>query len=165
MGKQSAGLLLFRRQAGEVQVLLAHPGGPFYTRKDQGVWSIIKGEFDDEEPVEAAKREFQEETAAEVPAGEYIELGNVKAKSGKTIYAWAVEQDLDPSSLKSNEFLMEWPPKSGKQQSFPENDRYEWLDLSTAKQKITPAQTELIDRLAERVGVEAPGPAEQTSLL
>lgn len=140
-------------------------GGPFYARKNNGFWSIPKGEFEDEVAVEAAKREFQEETSAEVPAGEYMTLGFVKSKSGKTIHAWAVEADLDPSSLKSNEFELEWPPKSGQTQTFPEIDRFSWFGLSEAKLKLTPAQTEFIDRLADHLGVEAPDPAEQTSLL
>jgi predicted NUDIX family NTP pyrophosphohydrolase len=165
MSKQSAGLLLFRLKAGEPQVLIGHPGGPFYARKDEGVWSIPKGEFEDEEPVEAAKREFQEETGADVPEGEYIDLGSVKNKSGKTIYAWAVEADLDESSLKCNEFVMEWPPKSGQQQTFPEIDRFEWFSLADAKRMLASAQAELVDRLAAKLGADIPEPPAQVSLL
>jgi len=149
--KQSAGLLLFRyRQVGRghLEVLLVHPGGPFWTKKDDGAWSIPKGEFaDDEDPLTAAKREFREETGAEV-AGEFRPLEPIRQAGGKLVLAWALESDFDPGALKSNTFSMEWPPKSGRQQPFPEIDRAAWFDLDIARQKILKSQQPLLDRLA-----------------
>jgi predicted NUDIX family NTP pyrophosphohydrolase len=132
---QSAGLLLFRRKGNSVEVLLAHPGGPFWAKKDDQAWSIPKGEFlEDEAPLAAARREFAEETGF-APAGEPLALGNRKAGS-KMLYVWAIEADWDPSGLVSNSFSMEWPPRSGRKQEFPEVDRAAWFDLATARQKI-----------------------------
>ena len=142
----SAGILAYRTK-GELEVLLAHPGGPYWVGKDEGAWTIPKGELDGDEPEVAARREFEEETGHRVPGGELVDLGTVIQKSGKVVHAWAVEGDLDPETLESNEFEMEWPPRSGKTQSFPEIDRLEWFDAATAKMKINPAQAELIDRL------------------
>lgn len=147
MGKQSAGILLYRRTAGVLQVFLVHPGGPFFKKKDTGAWSIPKGEIsDNEEPLAAAKREFFEETGQQVD-GRFIKLGPVTLKSGKTVYAWAVEGDIDHETIFSNLFEMEWPPKSGKKQSFPEIDKAAWFNCDEARLKINPAQAALIESL------------------
>jgi predicted NUDIX family NTP pyrophosphohydrolase len=149
--KQSAGILLYRRRDGRLEVLLAHPGGPFWERKDLGAWSVPKGELEPgEDPLAAAKREFAEETGLE-PAGPFAPLGSVKQKSGKTVHAWAVEGDFDPAALVCNTFEMEWPARSGTMRSFPEIDRVEWLDLESARRKMNPAQAAFLDRLAELV--------------
>lgn len=145
--KQSAGLLLYRRNKKKLEVLLVHPGGPFWKNKDAGAWSIPKGEFDgDEQALDAAKREFEEETGF-CCSGEFLELSPVKMKSGKSIYAWALDKDIDAAAIKSNTFEMEWPPKSGKQQSFPEIDKAKWFSPAEAKQKINAAQSAFIDEL------------------
>ncbi len=147
MAKQSAGILLYRIVNHNLEVLLAHPGGPFFKNKDAGVWSIPKGEFtDDEDALTAAKREFLEETGQQVN-GVFIPLEPVLLKSGKIVFAWAVEGDLDHAFVTSNFFEMEWPPKSGNQQSFPEIDRAAWLDVETAKVKINAAQVSFIEQL------------------
>jgi predicted NUDIX family NTP pyrophosphohydrolase len=151
MSKKSAGLLLFRRKDNGIEVLLAHPGGPFWVKKDEGAWSIPKGEFaDGEEPLAAAKREFEEEMG--VPAeGEVIPLEPLKQPGGKVVYAWALSQDFDPAALNSNMFSMEWPPKSGKQQQFPEVDRAAWFDMASARRKILPGQAPFLDRLIKKI--------------
>lgn len=150
----SAGLLVFRRAGAETEVLLAHPGGPFWAKRDEGAWSIPKGEYDDGmDPVEAARREFLEETGHEAPAGEWISLGSVRQKGGKVVAAWAAGGDLDVATARSNTFSMEWPPRSGRTQEFPEVDRLEWFDLAAARRKILPAQAELLDRLAAALGL------------
>jgi len=147
MNKQSAGILLYRKIDDRLQVLLVHPGGPFFKNKDKGVWSIPKGEFlDDEEPLVAAKREFREETGQAID-GDFIALNPVPLKSGKKVYAWAVEGDIDERKIESNLFEMEWPPKSGKKQSFPEIDRAGWFEIVEARLKINPGQTGLIENL------------------
>jgi predicted NUDIX family NTP pyrophosphohydrolase len=147
MGKQSAGLLVYRKRAGNLEVLLVHPGGPFWRNKDAGAWSIPKGEFTaDEEPLAAAKREFLEELGTSVD-GTFIELKPVKQRSGKTVHAWAVRADLDVSQITSNTFKIELPRGSGKFQEFPEVDRAEWFDLETAEQKINTAQSEFLNQL------------------
>ena len=151
MPKKSAGILLFRIISNEPEVLLVHPGGPFYVKKDLGSWSIPKGEFnDDEEPLHAAIRELQEETGLKV-TGDFIELNPIKQKSGKLVFAWALKKDVDVSKIISNNFEMEWPPKSGKQQAFPEIDKAAWFDLETAKQKILLSQIELINDLEHKM--------------
>jgi predicted NUDIX family NTP pyrophosphohydrolase len=148
---QSAGLLLFRRRPSGVEALLVHPGGPYWAKKDDGAWSIPKGEFsDDEDPLAAARREFREETGVDV-AGEFVPLEPVRQAGGKLVVAWALEADFDPAALKSNTFSMEWPPKSGRQQQFPEVDRAAWFDLDTARQKILKSQHRLLDQLAARL--------------
>jgi predicted NUDIX family NTP pyrophosphohydrolase len=150
MAKKSAGLLLFRRMSDRVEVLLVHPGGPLWSKKDEGAWSIPKGELDpDEDPLAAARREFEEELGAPV-SGEFIALTPVRQASGKLVYAWAVEGDFDPMTLTSSPFSMEWPPRSGRQQSFPEVDRAEWFTIDEAKRKINKAQIPLLDEFSSR---------------
>ena len=148
MPKTSAGLLLFRRAASTgLEVLLVHPGGPFWSRKDDGAWTIPKGELgSDEEPFSAAKREFEEETGC-VPVGQFIPLEPVKQPSGKLLFAWAIEFEFDPETLRSNTFEIEWPPRSGRRQQFPEVDRAGWFDLATARRKILTGQAPLLDQL------------------
>ena len=148
--RTSAGLLLHRRRRGELEVLLVHPGGPLWARRDAGAWSIPKGEYDSgEEPLDAARREFAEELGQPVPDGDGapVDLGEVRQKSGKRVRAWALGADLDVSEIHSNTFEMQWPPRSGTLRAFPEVDRAEWFDLARAREKINPAQAELLDRL------------------
>jgi predicted NUDIX family NTP pyrophosphohydrolase len=152
MKKRSAGILMYRRSGPERQVLLVHPGGPFWAKKDLGAWSIPKGECGDgEEPLAAAKREFREELGAE-PDGVFVDLGALIQPSRKEIFAWAVEGDFAVAELKSNTFELEWPPKSGRKRQFPEVDRAEWFGLEEARGKILRGQAEFIDRLVARVG-------------
>ncbi len=147
MPKISAGILLYRRHDGLLQVLLVHPGGPFWSKKDEGAWTIPKGEVaDGEELLQTALREFEEETGVK-PIGKLIPLTPIKQKAGKTVHAWAVEGNLDPSAVKSNTFKMEWPPKSGKYAEFPEIDRAEFFDVVAARKKINPAQIGFIAEL------------------
>lgn len=144
--KKSAGILAYRRTEGK-EVFLVHPGGPFWKNKDEGSWTIPKGEFgDDEDALEAAIREFEEETGT-LLNGPFLPLEPVKQKAGKWIYAWMTEADLDPAKIVSNEFQIEWPPKSGKIKSFPEVDRAEWFPLGTARKKINPAQAAFIEEV------------------
>ena len=146
--RQSAGILLFRDSEAELEVFLVHPGGPFWAKKDAGAWSIPKGEYSgDEDPLAAAKREFEEETGVAIQ-GDFISLGEVKQAGGKLVKAWAVKHDLDPSILKSNTFTLEWPPKSGKMREFPEVDSGEWFSIAVAREKIIKAQEEFLTRLA-----------------
>ena len=145
--KKSAGILLYKRTKSKLEIMLVHPGGPFWKNKDEGSWSIPKGEFnDDENALDAAKREFEEETGFSCN-GDFTALSPVKLKSGKIVYAWALEKDIDITNIKSNEFEMEWPPKSGKQQRFPEIDKAAWLSPAEAKQKINASQSVFIDEL------------------
>jgi predicted NUDIX family NTP pyrophosphohydrolase len=145
--KKSAGLLIYRRHQGALEVLLVHPGGPFWAKKDEGSWSIPKGEYTPEEdPLEVAKREFQEETGSQA-LGEFMPLTPRKQPSGKIITAWAFEGDCDASAVKSNTFLMEWPPHSGRQQEFPEVDRAGWFSIPVAKEKIVKGQAGFLDEL------------------
>ena len=148
MPKQSAGILLYRIKNKRPEVFLCHPGGPFYKNKDIGVWTIPKGEFDsDEEPLAAAKREFQEETGQKLN-GKFVPLTPVKYKDGKKIvYAWAVEGDIDEGSIKSNSFPLEWPPKSGRYIDVPEVDRGEWFSYEVAQQKMLPSLAPLLNDL------------------
>jgi predicted NUDIX family NTP pyrophosphohydrolase len=151
-GKRSAGILLYRLNAGDLEVLLVHPGGPFWARKDAGAWSIPKGEYGvDEDPRACALREFEEETGTALGTGDLIELGEIKQKGGKTVTAWAAEGDLDADAVRSNTFTMEWPPRSGRTAEFPEIDRAGWFDAETAREKLLPAQAELLDRLLGRL--------------
>jgi predicted NUDIX family NTP pyrophosphohydrolase len=152
--KASAGLLMFRRCATEPEVLLAHPGGPFWTKRDLGAWSIPKGEFaPGEDPLAAARREFAEETGI-VPEGEFIPLSPRRQRSGKVVYAWAFEGDCDPLAIVSNTFVMEWPPRSGRQQAFPEVDRAAWFPLDEARRRLVSGQVGLVEELAELLARE-----------
>jgi predicted NUDIX family NTP pyrophosphohydrolase len=147
MPKKSAGLLLYRVINKSLEVLLVHPGGPFWAKKDLEAWSIPKGEFEEnEDPLDAAKRETEEELGIKV-TGKFLELKPVKQKSGKLIYAWALEKDIDAAKITSNTFEMEWPPKSGKKQTFPEIDKAEWFNMSEARKKINTGQAALLDEL------------------
>ena len=148
---KSAGILLYRQKRKELEVFLVHPGGPFWKNKDAGAWTIPKGEFEDEDPLVAAKRELLEETGLSVK-GTVLALTPIKQKSGKIVYAFALEGDADPASVKSNSFEMEWPPKSGRMQQFPEVDRAAWFSMEEAKQKIIEAQVALLIELAQQVG-------------
>ena len=147
--KQSAGILLFKINNGITKFFLVHPGGPFWKNKNYGAWTIPKGEFaDNENALEAAKREFKEETGAGL-TGDFITLSPIKQKGGKTVFGWAIEGDLDANNIVSNTFEMEWPPKSGKKQIFPEIDRSEWFSGEEAKQKINSSQAILLDELID----------------
>jgi predicted NUDIX family NTP pyrophosphohydrolase len=153
MARRSAGILLHRAGPGGREVLLVHPGGPFWAKRDDGAWSIPKGEFDDgEEPLAAALREFEEEIGSALAhVGELIELGEVRQRNRKVVSAWAAEGDVDAAAVRSNTFEMEWPPRSGRRQSFPEIDRAEWFPLARAREKLIEAQVAFLDRLEERV--------------
>ncbi|MFC9843149.1 NUDIX domain-containing protein [Streptomyces sp. NPDC060223] len=152
-GRRSAGLLLFRHTDHGLEVLLGHMGGPFFARRNAGAWTVPKGEYEpDETAWEAARREFQEELGLPPPDGEAVPLGEVRQTGGKVVTAWAVEADLDPATMVPGTFEMEWPPKSGRRQEFPELDRVEWLDLDRARALIVKAQAEFLDRLAEHTG-------------
>jgi predicted NUDIX family NTP pyrophosphohydrolase len=156
----SAGLVVYRREALALQVLLGHPGGPFWAKRDAGAWSIPKGEHGpDEEPLDAARREFQEELGVAPPDSPVLDLGTTRLKSGKLIRAFAVEGDVDPATISPGEFEMEWPPKSGRTGRFPEIDRVEWFFLDEARTRLNPAQAVFLDRLSEELPVgEAAGP-------
>jgi predicted NUDIX family NTP pyrophosphohydrolase len=149
--KRSAGILLYRVRP-ELEVLLVHPGGPFWSKKDDGAWFVPKGELEgEEEPLAAALREFREELGHEPPAGEPRSLGSVKNKSGKLIYAWALEGELDPKTVRSNTFELEWPPRSGKMRAFPEVDRADFFSLSRAASKMHSAELPFLERLSQLV--------------
>jgi predicted NUDIX family NTP pyrophosphohydrolase len=150
--KRSAGILAWRRRGGVLELFLAHPGGPFWKNKDDGAWSIPKGEIDpDEEPLSAAQREFEEETGFKI-GGTFLPLDPVKIASGKVIEAWAVEHDLDAAAIISNSFEIEWPPRSGKRQAFPEVDRAAWFTAEEALRKINKGQAPLVRQLIARLG-------------
>jgi predicted NUDIX family NTP pyrophosphohydrolase len=153
MARRSAGILLHRAGPAGREVLLVHPGGPFWAKRDDGAWSIPKGEFDDgEEPLAAALREFEEEIGSALAhVGELTELGEVRQRNRKVVSAWAAEGDVDAAAVRSNTFEMEWPPRSGRRQSFPEIDRAEWFPLARAREKLIEAQVAFLDRLEERV--------------
>ena len=154
MARRSAGILLYRLAGQEPEVLLVHPGGPFWARKEEGAWSIPKGEYGSEEdPRAAARREFEEELGTAPPddADALLELGEVRQRSGKVVIAYALEGDLDASAIISNTFAMEWPPRSGRTQEFPEVDRAGWFAPAEARARLVPAQAELVDRLLERL--------------
>ncbi len=154
MAKKSAGILLYRITNKKTEVLIVHPGGPFWMKKDLGAWSVPKGEFEDDEiPLDAAIREFEEEMGDKL-SGEFIQLTPVKQKSGKVVYVFALERDFDISKIKSNTFSMEWPPKSGKTQEFPEIDRGEWFDLETGKKKLNEYQASFIDELEGKLNLK-----------
>lgn len=154
MAKQSAGLLIYRERQGRLEVLLVHPGGPFWKNKDAGAWTIPKGELlPNEDPLQAAQRECQEELGF-VPAGPFVSLSAIKQKAGKVIQAWAVQADWDPKQLKSNSFTLEWPPRSGKVQEFPEVDRAGYFELPEAEIKVNAGQIALIKQLKEKLGLK-----------
>jgi predicted NUDIX family NTP pyrophosphohydrolase len=153
MLKTSAGLLLFRFNEKVPEVMLVHPGGPFWAKKDLGAWSVPKGEFEPaEEPLDAAKRELQEETGI-VASGDFIKLQPVKQKSGKIIHAWAVYLDADVAQVKSNMFEMEWPPESGQKRTFPEIDKAAWFKMEEAERKIVPGQLPLLNELKRNLAM------------
>ncbi len=159
MPKRSAGILVYRRRGGDLELLLVHPGGPFWAKKDVGAWSIPKGEYAaGEEPLAAARREFEEETGTPIE-GRFIPLGELTQRGGKIVTAFAVEADFDPASLRSNVFELEWPPRSGRRQSFPEIDRTAWFAPAEARRKILASQSEFITRLLAALGLEASGGA------
>jgi predicted NUDIX family NTP pyrophosphohydrolase len=159
----SAGILVYRKRTDRIEFLLAHNGGPFFARKDNGYWTIPKGLIEEgEDLLVAAKREFKEETGFEAPSGTYIELGTVRQKNNKIVHAWAVEADLDETQMKSNEVETEWPPRSGKKILVPEIDTFAWFTTEKAKIKANQAQAEFIDRLTDALGIVI---KEQTSLL
>jgi predicted NUDIX family NTP pyrophosphohydrolase len=150
MAARSAGIVLHRGTPSALEVLLVHPGGPFWSRRDAGAWSIPKGEYEPgEDPLDAARREFEEELGVAPPQTPAHDLGEIRQKSGKLVRAWALAGDLDPAAITSNTFGLEWPPGSGKIVQTPEVDRAEWFPLSAAREKINPAQVELLDRLAQ----------------
>jgi predicted NUDIX family NTP pyrophosphohydrolase len=156
VAKRSAGILLYRLAAAGPEVLLVHPGGPFWAKRDLGAWSIPKGEHGDaEEPRECALRELGEELGGAAPAIDpeaLVELGSVRQKGGKLVRAWAAEADFDPAELRSNTFTMEWPPRSGAEREFPEVDRAEWFEPDAAQRKLLAAQAAFVDRLLDRLG-------------
>jgi predicted NUDIX family NTP pyrophosphohydrolase len=152
--KRSAGILLFRNGGGSPEFLLVHPGGPFWKKRDQGSWSIPKGQIEDgEDPRDCALRELAEELGAppELSPGELIELGSIRQRAGKVVEAWAAEAEFDPATLDSNTFSLEWPPRSGREQDFPEVDRAEWFGVEQARRKILPAQADFLDRVLEHL--------------
>jgi predicted NUDIX family NTP pyrophosphohydrolase len=153
MARRSAGLLLYRRRDGAVELLLVHPGGPLWAGRDAGAWSIPKGEVGEgEDPRAVALREFEEETGHPAPRGELVALGEVRQRGGKLVTAWAAAGDLDPAAITSNTFTLEWPPRSGRRREFPEVDRAGWFDPATAQEKLLAAQAELVDRLLAALG-------------
>jgi predicted NUDIX family NTP pyrophosphohydrolase len=165
MAKQSAGVLLYRKVPKGIELLLVHPGGPFWAKKDKGAWTVPKGEYTDaEEALDAAKREFQEETGQPLPEGEYLDLDTIKNKSGKVIHVWAAEGDMNPTQLNSNSFMVEWPPRSGKEQEFKEVDKAGWFTPEKALEKLHPAQAPFIARLVQALGLEIEEPPQQVSL-
>jgi predicted NUDIX family NTP pyrophosphohydrolase len=151
-GKRSAGILLFRQTSAGVEVLLGHMGGPFWAKKDDKAWTVVKGEYEPpEEPEAAARREFTEELGLPAPQGEYTGLGEVRQSGGKTVTVWAVAGELDPAAIVPGTFEMEWPPRSGKRQTFPELDRVAWFGLHQAAEKIVGGQRAFLERLAEHL--------------
>ena len=152
--KESAGLLMYRLRNSTLEVFLVHPGGPYWARKDLGAWSIPKGELQEgEDYLDAAKREFQEETGF-LPKGNFIALAPIKQTGGKLVYGWAVRDDCDAKTIVSNTFSMEWPPRSGKRQEFPEVDRAEWFTIETAKEKILKGQVGFLEELRLKIEKE-----------
>ena len=157
-GKKSAGILLYRFNINIIEVFLVHPGGPFYSKRDLGIWSIPKGEYTDEEPFEAAKREFKEETGFDIFKGDFktshaMSLQPIKLQSGKILTVWAIEKNVSPNELISNNFKLEWPPKSGKVEEFPEVDKGEWLTIPKAKEKIGQSQIPILEQLLVKLNL------------
>jgi predicted NUDIX family NTP pyrophosphohydrolase len=155
MTKQSAGILLYRRKKDQLEILLVHPGGPFWAKKDRGAWSIPKGEYEGEDALAAARREFEEETGIQIE-GETLALSQQKQKGGKLVDAWAVEGDLDAERVRSNTFELEWPPKSGKKGQFPEIDKAGWFPVAAALEKINPGQAAFIHELMQKLDIQLP---------
>jgi predicted NUDIX family NTP pyrophosphohydrolase len=153
MPRKSAGILLYRTSNGVLEVFLIHPGGPFWEGRETGAWSIPKGEYTSEDPLVAAIREFEEETGFTIEGDHFIPLTMIQQKGGKVVMAWAIEGNIDASLIRSNTFRKEWPPKSGKWQSFPEVDKAAWLDLPTASKLINPAQVALLEELEKKVKI------------
>lgn len=148
--RRSAGIVLYRGHGDDLEVLLVHPGGPAWSKRDLGAWSIPKGEYaEDEDPLTAARREFEEELGSAPPDGEAADLGEIRQRSGKRVHAWAIAGDLDAGEIVSNTFPFEWPPRSGRVVEIPEVDRAEWFSLDAAREKINPGQVPLLDRLGE----------------
>jgi predicted NUDIX family NTP pyrophosphohydrolase len=165
MPRRSAGILLYRRRHGALEVLLVHPGGPAWANRDAGAWSIPKGEYGDgEDPRAVALREFEEETGQPPPGGELVALGEVRQRGGKVVTAWATPGDLDPETVTSNTFTMQWPPRSGRWRTFPEVDRAGWFDPATAREKLLAAQAELVDRLLALLDGPGAGAGGQSRL-
>ena len=153
MAARSAGILLYRSRTSGLEVLLVHPGGPLWARRDAGAWSIPKGEYDeDEDPAAAARREFEEELGSPAPAELALDLGEVRQRAGKVVRAWAAPGDLDVTTVRSNTFTLEWPPRSGRMREFPEVDRAQWFPLAQARERINPGQLPLLERLEAAVG-------------
>jgi predicted NUDIX family NTP pyrophosphohydrolase len=151
MPERSAGMLLYRHRDGGLEVLLVHPGGPFFARRDAGAWSIPKGLYEEgEEPLACARREFAEELGSPCPDGPALELGEIRQKNGKRVTAFAIEGDLDADAITSNTFELEWPPRSGRRRRFPEVDRAGWFTLDAAREKLLAAQVPLLERLSDR---------------
>lgn len=154
MKKQSAGILPYKFVKGQVFFFIAHPGGPFYRKKDDGWWSIVKGEMEEgEEPLQAAIREFKEETTLPI-TGNFLALTPRKQKSGKLVHIWAIETDFPTEAIKSNLFQLEWPPKSGNMAEFPELDKFEWFDVATTIKKLLPSQVPFVEEVLERLGIK-----------
>jgi len=155
MGKKSAGIILYRQKNNTLEIMLVHPGGPFWAKKDEGAWSIPKGEFEaDEDPLAAAKREFEEETGKKLQSEVFIELTPVKNKNGKIVFAFAAGQDFDTTNITSNLIWVDWPPRSGKRLEVPEVDKAEWFDVKTAKEKILSYQLPLVEELNQKFGIK-----------
>jgi predicted NUDIX family NTP pyrophosphohydrolase len=170
MKKHSAGIVVYRQINDQPEVLLAHMGSPWWVKKDLGAWSIPKGLVEEgEEPLEAAKREFQEEFGLQVPKGDFTPLGQIQQNNNKVVTAWAIESDIDASKVRSNTFKVEWPPRSGKTQEFPEIDRAEWFTFPEAAKRLVPGQTGLLENLANTLHAsfsvgQVPDPPQQGSL-
>lgn len=154
MGKKSAGILLYRRKFNDIEILLVHPGGPFWAKKDKNVWSIPKGEFDDETPLAAAKREFNEEIGSEIICENFIALTPVRSGNNKTVFAFAAEKDFDITHIKSNMIQIDWPPHSGKKKEIPEVDKAGWFEIISAKEKIVHYQLPLIEELIQKINTD-----------
>jgi predicted NUDIX family NTP pyrophosphohydrolase len=156
VARKSAGLLLYRRRVGGVEVLIAHMGGPLWAKREERAWSIVKGEYEEgEEPLAAARREFREETGAEPPDGPALELGEVRQAGGKRVLAWAIEGDFDPAALRPGTFTMQWPPRSGRMQEFPEIDRVSWCETAIARELLVAGQIALLDRFEELLALDS----------
>ncbi|HSE86710.1 MAG TPA: NUDIX domain-containing protein [Candidatus Binatia bacterium] len=159
--KESAGLLMYRLRNSTLEVFLVHPGGPYWVKKDLGAWSIPKGEFEGgENRLDAAKREFQEETGFR-PEGNFVALKPIKQPGGKVVHAWALKGDFDAKTIVSNTFSMEWPPRSGKRQEFPEVDRAEWFTMDVAKEKILKCQVSLLEELSQMIEKDLASESQQ----